>query len=135
MSTKSKVIKVIIYIFLVLLALIYLVPLIWVVITSLKDDAVLMISPWALPDRPMFENYEFAWTMGNLGKATLNSFIVCSITLVLSMLFGSMAAYAIAILRLEIIKAYHDLFSDWYDDPGALRIDSAVYPVIQNRTQ
>lgn len=30
---------------------------------------------------------------------------------------------------LEIIKAYHDLFSDWYDDPGALRIDSAVYPV------
>lgn len=39
MSTKSKVIKVFIYIFLVLLALIYLVPLIWVVITSLKDDA------------------------------------------------------------------------------------------------
>ena len=36
---------------------------------------------------------------------------------------------------LEIIKAYHDLFSDWYDDPGALRIDSAVYPVFQNRTQ
>ena len=130
MSTKSKVIKVFIYIFLVLLALIYLVPLIWVVITSLKDDAVLMISPWALPDRPMFENYEFAWTMGNLGKATLNSFIVCSITLVLSMLFGSMAAYAIAILRWN-----HDLFSDWYDDPGALRIDSAVYPVFQNRTQ
>ena len=43
MSTKSKVIKVFIYIFLVLLALIYLVPLIWVVITSLNDDAVLMI--------------------------------------------------------------------------------------------
>ena len=104
MSTKSKVIKVFIYIFLVLLALIYLVPLIWVVITSLKDDAVLMISPWALPDRPMFENYEFAWTMGNLGKATLNSFIVCSITLVLSMLFGSMAAYAIAILRWKLSK-------------------------------
>lgn len=63
-----------------------------------------MISPWALPDRPMFENYEFAWTMGNLGKATLNSFIVCSITLVLSMLFGSMAAYAIAILRWKLSK-------------------------------
>ena len=62
-----------IYVFLTLLALVYLLPLIWVFITSLKDDAVLMISPWALPERPMFENYAFAWTMGNLGKATLNS--------------------------------------------------------------
>ena len=99
MSTRSKIVKAMIYVFLTLLALVYLLPLIWVFITSLKDDAVLMISPWALPERPMFENYTFAWTMGNLGKATLNSFLVCTTTLVLSMAFGAMAAYAIAILR------------------------------------
>ena len=64
MSTQSKIIKGIIYVFLIFLALIYLLPLLWVVITSLKDDAVLMSSPWALPERPMFENYSFAWTMG-----------------------------------------------------------------------
>ena len=50
MSTQSKIIKVIIYVFLIFLALIYLLPLIWVAITSLKDDAVLMSSPWALPE-------------------------------------------------------------------------------------
>ena len=105
MSTKSKVIKGIIYVFLVLLALIYLLPLAWVILTSLKDDAVLMISPWALPERPMFENYSFAWTMGHLGTATLNSFIVCTTTLVLSMVFGAMAAYAIAILRWKLANA------------------------------
>ena len=48
MSTQSKIIKGIIYVFLTLLALVYLLPLLWVVITSLKDDAVLMISPWAM---------------------------------------------------------------------------------------
>ena len=105
MSTQSKIIKGIIYVFLTLLALVYLLPLLWVVITSLKDDAVLMISPWALPERPMFENYSFAWTMVNLGRSTWNSFVVCTITLVLSMVFGSMAAYAIAILRWKLANA------------------------------
>ena len=103
-STKSKVVQVIIYVFLTLLAVIYIAPLLWVVITSLKDDSTLMLSPWAMPDKLMFENYTFAWTAGNLGRATLNSFIVCSITLVLSMLFGAMAAYAIAILRWKLAK-------------------------------
>lgn len=103
-STKSKVVQAIIYVFLTLLAVIYIAPLLWVVITSLKDDSTLMLSPWAMPDKLMFENYTFAWTAGNLGRATLNSFIVCTITLILSMLFGAMAAYAIAILRWKLAK-------------------------------
>lgn len=103
-STKSKVIQTIIYVFLVLLAIIYIAPLIWVVLTSLKDDSTLMLSPWAMPENIMLGNYIFAWTAGNLGKATLNSFIVCTITLVLSMIIGAMAAYAIAILRWKLSK-------------------------------
>lgn len=103
-STKSKVVQVIIYVFLTLLAVLYIAPLLWVVITSLKDDSTLMLSPWAMSDKLMFENYTFAWTAGNLGRATLNSFIVCTITLILSMLFGAMAAYAIAILRWKLAK-------------------------------
>ena len=103
-STKSKGVQVIIYVVLTLLAVLYIAPLLWVVITSLKDDSTLMLSPWAMPDKLMFENYTFAWTAGNLGRATLNSFIVCTITLILSMLFGAMAAYAIAILRWKLAK-------------------------------
>ena len=103
-STKSKVVQAVIYVFLTLLAVLYIAPLLWVVITSLKDDSTLMLSPWAMPDKLMFENYTFAWTAGNLGRATLNSFIVCTITLILSMLFGAMAAYAIAILRWKLAK-------------------------------
>jgi len=103
-SKKSKVIQTIIYVFLVLLAIIYIAPLLWVILTSLKDDSTLMLSPWAMPENLMLGNYIFAWTAGNLGKATLNSFIVCTITLVLSMIIGAMAAYAIAILRWKMAK-------------------------------
>lgn len=103
-SKKTKVVQFFIYIFLTILALIYLLPLAWVGITSLKDDKTLTLSPWALPARPMFENYSYSWTMGNLGKATLNSFIVCSITLIVSMIIGAMAAFAIAKLRFKLAK-------------------------------
>lgn len=98
-NKKIKTSHVIIYFFLVLLAIIYVLPLLWVVITSIKDDSTLMISPWAMPDNIMLGNYIFAWTAGNLGKATLNSFIVCGITLVISMVVGAMAAFAIGRMR------------------------------------
>lgn len=101
---KTKVVHGFIYAFLILLALIYLLPLGWVVLTSLKDDSVLMISPWALPAKPMFENYSYSWTMGHLGTATLNSFIVCTITLFFSMIFGAMAAFGIAKMRWKLSK-------------------------------
>ncbi len=100
----ARVISAFIYTFLVLLAIIYIVPLLWVLITSLKDDSTLMLSPWAMPASLEWGNYEFAWTKGHLGTAMLNSLIVCSTTLVISMLFGSMAAFAIAKLRWKLSK-------------------------------
>ena len=101
---RAKVVSTIIYIFLVFLAIIYIVPLLWVLITSLKDDSTLMLSPWAMPASIEWGNYEFAWTKGHLGTAMLNSLIVCSTTLIISMLFGSMAAFAIAKLRWKLSK-------------------------------
>lgn len=98
-STRSKVISVIVYVFLILMALLYLLPLFWVALTSLKDDKTLFVSPFAMPDRLKFENYTFAWTAGYLGKATLNSVFVCVVTLFLSMVVGSMAAFAIGRMR------------------------------------
>ncbi len=61
-SKRNKVIYTIVYIFLSLLAVIYLLPLLWVIYVSLKDDKTLFVSPWALPEHPMIENYSFAWT-------------------------------------------------------------------------
>ncbi len=99
---KSKISTRIIYIFLSLLAVVYLLPLLWVVYVSLKDDKTLFVSPWALPERLMFENYSVAWTAGKLGMATLNSALVCGITLILCLLVGSMAAFAIGRMRWKL---------------------------------
>lgn len=101
---KINVAKIMIYIFLIILAFIYLAPLIWMLFVSVKDNAEIFTSPFALPQRIQWENYTFAWTAGYLGKATLNSAIVCISTLILSMIVGSMAAFAIARLRWKLAK-------------------------------
>ena len=59
-SKSSKIVQTIIYIFLSLLAVLYLLPLAWVLYVSLKDDKTLFVSPWALPERPMIE-FKVAW--------------------------------------------------------------------------
>ena len=79
---QARIVSTLIYIFLIILAIVYIVPLLWVLITSLKDDSTLMLSPWAMPAAIEWGNYEFAWTKGHLGTAMLNSLIVCSTTLI-----------------------------------------------------
>lgn len=107
---KSKTALTLIYIFLSFLAVFYLLPLLWVVYVSLKDDKTLFVSPWALPEHLMFENYNFAWTAGRLGVATVNSALVCGITLVLCLLIGSMAAFAIGRMRWKFSGAMMTYF-------------------------
>ena len=107
---QTKLITKIRYVFLSLLAVIYLLPLLWVIYVSLKDDKTLFVSPWAMPEHLMIENYSFAWTAGRLGVATLNSALVCGVTLVLGLLVGSMAAFAIGRMRWKLSGAMMTYF-------------------------
>lgn len=96
--------KVIIYILLILLVLIYIFPLLWMVNVSLKTNREVFASPFALPEVAQIGNYIFAWVTGKLGLATWNSVIVCGISLILSLLTGTMAAFAIARMRWRLAK-------------------------------
>lgn len=96
---KFKVSFLFVYIFLGLLAVIYITPLLWVILVSFKTNAEIFSSPFRIPKTLQWDNYRVAWTAGKLGLATLNSVIVCAITLVTSMLIGAMAAFAIGRLR------------------------------------
>ena len=93
---KAKISKAIIYAFLVLMAIIYIVPF--------KTNSEIFTNPFGLPESVYLDNFTFALTAGKLGVATLNSAIVCITTLILSMIIGSMAAFAISRLRWKLSK-------------------------------
>src|SRR5688500_20313456 len=81
---------------LALFALVILLPLVWVFITSLKSGHEIFGSPWSLPTDPQWKNYAKAWSVAKIGSSFLNSLIVTLATLIILLPAGAMAAYVLA---------------------------------------
>ncbi len=96
---------VLIYILLVFMLVIYLAPLLWTLMVSFKTNKEIFDAPFALPQVLQLGNYIVAWTAGHLGTATMNSFIVCVVTLALSMVLGAMISFAIGVMRWKAADA------------------------------
>ncbi len=100
-----RVSTVLIYVFFCFMMVLYLAPLVWIALTSVKDRAEIYKSPFGWPSAFHWDNYAAAWTGGKLGIAMLNSLFVCVVTLILTILIGSMAAFAIARLKWKLSGA------------------------------
>ncbi len=103
MRRRKKFIRLFIkYIILSFVSFFTLLPLIWMVTTSLEPDKGLE-SYSLIPREVTFRNYIEAWNYPRLydehvtlGTMFMNSIIVSSVITVLSLLFDSMAGYALA---------------------------------------
>lgn len=104
-KSKIKVSTVLIYIFFIFMVIIYLAPIAWIAMTSLKTRPEIYKNPFGWPESFQWGNYEVAWKAGKLGIAMLNSLFVCVITLILTMVIGSMAAFAIGRMRWKLSGA------------------------------
>jgi len=86
---------------LLLLALAMLVPLLWLVSTSLKGPAENIFSspPALLPAQPSLQAYGQLFSGSPMGTYLLNSTIVSGLAVAANLLFCSLAAYPLARLR------------------------------------
>ena len=76
-------------------------PALWILLTSLKTEAELVSKPITyLPHELVLSNYVQAFTDQPLLKYLGNSFVVASLSTVLSLAVAALAAYAIARLNL-----------------------------------
>ncbi|BBA98909.1 putative binding-protein-dependent transport systems inner membrane component [Actinacidiphila reveromycinica] len=83
-----------------LFALIWLVPLVWALITSLRSDG----SITAKPTSPFaggwsFHAYSYAWDNYPLGYWYLNSLVIATLAVLFTVTLCSMAGFALALLR------------------------------------
>jgi raffinose/stachyose/melibiose transport system permease protein len=77
-------------------ALIMLYPLFVMVLSAFKTNAEIFSSPFALPNSLSFANLLKVWDQTNFLRYMLNSFGVTFASIALILIFGTMAAYAIA---------------------------------------
>lgn len=97
---KGKISKLVTCAVLLIFTVIQIYPLFWLFTFSLKsNDEVFGGNVAGLPKDWIWENYARAWVDGNVDKYFTNTVIVTLATIVCTVLFGAMAAYAISRMK------------------------------------
>ena len=99
-KVRQQAHRAIVYVLLVVLALIYMGPLLWMFSTSLKASWEVVIRPpvW-IPSELHWENYWEGWTALPFNTFFRNSLMIASHNVIANLITCSMAAYAFARLR------------------------------------
>lgn len=84
---------------LLVVAVVFFFPMIWMVLSSFKTNAAIFAAPFALPESIDFGKWAEAWEVGNIGGYALNSAIVTGASVVIILLLGAAAAYALSRYR------------------------------------
>ncbi|MGA8977992.1 MAG: carbohydrate ABC transporter permease [Pedococcus sp.] len=93
-----------------LYAAVALVPLLLMVLSSLRTNADLITDPLGLPSPVSTRSYQEAWTTGNFATYFGNSLMVTVGAVVLSTTVSTMAAYALARVRSRGFRWLESLF-------------------------
>jgi len=99
MNTRKSHIQIFgVYALLLAIALLTLFPLLWLISTALKSptENLLETPPKLLPLQPTLDNFLRVWDSLPFGQYLYNSFLVAILTVVLNLLFCSLAAYPLA---------------------------------------
>ncbi|MBD3880611.1 carbohydrate ABC transporter permease [Phormidium tenue FACHB-886] len=80
------------------IALAMLLPLLWLVSTAFKSpgEDIFQFPPRLIPAQPTLENFVKVWEANPFGQYLFNSILVAVLTVVLNLLFCSLAAYPLA---------------------------------------
>lgn len=126
---KNKNIKkypVFTYLILILWTVICIFPLYWMFTFSLKNNKEIFgENVIGLPKNWLFSNYKEAMTVGHMGKYFLNSGIVTTATIVLTVICSLMACYALTRMKWRGREVVNNIFMLGLTVP----IHAAILPV------
>lgn len=110
-SFRLRISRLILYIILGVVAVAQILPLIWLLLFSLKDNQeVFNLPPLALPSDPQWGNYARVWVDGNIGLYFFNSVVVTGVSVILTVLLASLVTFAITRMNWKLNKLVLGLF-------------------------
>lgn len=95
-KTNKFFFKLIMYIVLLFVVVVSIFPILWVILSAFKTNAQILGSPFSLPTNINFDVFGYLFTKYDFLQYTLNSFLICTSSTVVSLVAYSMAAYVIA---------------------------------------
>ena len=111
MSVTRRVPDLLISIALVIVALVFFYPMVWMVLSSFKTNQAIFTTPFSLPTSFDFGRWAEAWDVGNIGQYALNSAITTAASTAAILLVGAGAAFAFSRYRFRGRSALMSLFA------------------------
>ncbi len=93
--------KVIVYVILIIIALVMIIPFLWMLSASIKSDReVFQMNPFVwIPEKPRWSNYQDIWTKIPFARFVANTVYLTIVVTFLQILTSSFAAYSFAKLH------------------------------------
>ena len=95
-NSGERLYKIFIYLVLGILAVLILIPVLWVIVASVKETSEHYGSPWALPSHIHWQNFADAWTKANMGGYMLHSVTITVMALGFLLVVALPASYCLA---------------------------------------
>ena len=108
------------YVLMVAVVLIYLYPIAYLVNTALKSDSEFIANPNGIVRHPMVSNFVTAWRQGNFGASVLNSVLYTAVAAGLGTVTSLMIAFPVARGYLKHSKLWAGLFAAMMFLPNTL---------------
>ncbi|NCJ06928.1 ABC transporter permease subunit [Synechococcales cyanobacterium C] len=89
------------YLFLTAIAVVMLIPLLWLISTAFKSptENIFQFPPQFLPQQPTLDNFVRVWKTQPFGRYFWNSLLVATLTVTLNLISSALAAYPLARLN------------------------------------
>ncbi|HJF33780.1 MAG TPA: carbohydrate ABC transporter permease [Sporosarcina psychrophila] len=107
---KQKGSKLLLRIVLLTATFIFVYPLVWNLLASLKTNKEIMSSPWGFPAVLQFENFVRAFTESSMGEFIINSFLVTGLSMLLLLILVIPTAYALSRFDFKGRKILHNFY-------------------------
>lgn len=97
--TSLRIADVLFTLALIVIAVVFFFPMLWMVFSSFKSNSAIFASPFALPTEIDFARWVEAFEIGHIGQYALNSVIVTGASVLGILIFGAAAAFAFSRYR------------------------------------
>ncbi|MDO4284481.1 MAG: carbohydrate ABC transporter permease [Eubacteriales bacterium] len=127
---KKNINLLIIEIIMIIVAVIWFIPIYYLIVTTLKTPQEATAHPLGLPTSLAMENYVTAWKDMQFPRAFGNTFFITAMAVLLIVVLGSMAGYAVARTKSGLSSAVFLLFLAGLTVPFQMNIIS-LYRIVK----
>lgn len=109
-KSAERLYHIFIYVVLLAFAISIVIPLLWVLMASVKQNSEFYQNPWILPQELHWQNFKDAWNRAHMGEYMLNSVIVTSLALIFLLLMALPASYCLSRFKFRSRKFLNIFF-------------------------